>query len=63
MRVFKTRTFDRSMKRSGMTDRASWAAVLERKMVTKNRKSRILGEMHETARGLHAAGLISKRRR
>ena len=29
MRVFRTRTFDRSMKRSGMTDRALWAAVLE----------------------------------
>ena len=29
MRVFKTRAFDRSMKRSGMTDRALWAAVLE----------------------------------
>jgi hypothetical protein len=29
MRVFKTRTFDRSMKRSGMTDGALWAAVLE----------------------------------
>lgn len=29
MRVFKTRTFDRSMKRSGMTDRALWGAVLE----------------------------------
>jgi hypothetical protein len=29
MRVFKTRTFDRSMKRSGMTDRALWAAVRE----------------------------------
>lgn len=26
------------------------------------RKSRILEEMHETARGLHGAGLISKRR-
>jgi putative transcriptional regulator len=31
-------------------------------MATKKRKSRILGEMHETARGLHGAGLISKRR-
>jgi hypothetical protein len=29
MRVFRTRTFDRSMKRSGVTDRALWAAVLE----------------------------------
>jgi hypothetical protein len=29
MRIFKTRTFDRSMKRSGVTDRALWAAVLE----------------------------------
>jgi hypothetical protein len=29
MRVFKTRTFCRSMKRSGMTDEALWAAVLE----------------------------------
>ena len=29
MRVFKTRTFDRSMKRSGVTDGALWAAVLE----------------------------------
>ncbi|HQZ46332.1 MAG TPA: DNA-binding transcriptional regulator [Usitatibacteraceae bacterium] len=26
------------------------------------RKSRILGEVHETARGLHDTGLISKRR-
>jgi putative transcriptional regulator len=26
------------------------------------RKSRIMEEMHETARGLHGAGLISKRR-
>ena len=26
------------------------------------RKSRILAEVHETARGLHGAGLISKRR-
>lgn len=31
-------------------------------MATKTRKSRILGEMHETALGLHGAGLISKRR-
>lgn len=31
-------------------------------MVTTKRNSRILGEMHETARGLHGAGLISKRR-
>jgi putative transcriptional regulator len=31
-------------------------------MATTKRKSRILGEMHETARGLHGAGLISKRR-
>ena len=31
-------------------------------MATKKRKSRILGEMHETALGLHGAGLISKRR-
>jgi putative transcriptional regulator len=31
-------------------------------MATKKRKSRILGEMHETARGLRGAGLISKRR-
>jgi putative transcriptional regulator len=30
--------------------------------MTTNRKSRILDEMHETARGLHGAGLISKRR-
>jgi hypothetical protein len=29
MRVFKTRAFCRSMKRSGMTDVALWAAVLE----------------------------------
>ena len=29
MRVFKTRTFCRSMKRSGLTDKALWAAVLE----------------------------------
>ena len=29
MRVFKTRAFDRSMKRSGMTNGALWAAVLE----------------------------------
>ncbi len=31
-------------------------------MTTTERKSRIMGEMHETARGLHGAGLISKRR-
>ena len=31
-------------------------------METKTRNSRILDEMHETARGLHGAGLISKRR-
>ena len=31
-------------------------------MTTTKRKSRILDEMHETARGLHSAGLISKRR-
>lgn len=31
-------------------------------MATTKRNSRILGEMHETARGLHGAGLISKRR-
>jgi len=31
-------------------------------MPTKTRKSRILDEMHETALGLHGAGLISKRR-
>ncbi|MBT9158530.1 MAG: hypothetical protein DDT36_01542 [Firmicutes bacterium] len=31
-------------------------------MTTTNRKSRILDEMHQTARGLHGAGLISKRR-
>ena len=31
-------------------------------MTTTQRKSRILEEMHETARGLHGAGLISKRR-
>jgi putative transcriptional regulator len=31
-------------------------------MATTKRKSRILGEMHETARGLHGAGLISRRR-
>ena len=31
-------------------------------MATKGRKSRILDEMHETARGLHRTGLISKRR-
>jgi putative transcriptional regulator len=30
-------------------------------MATTRRKSRILDEMHETARGLHGAGLISKR--
>ena len=30
-------------------------------MATAKRKSRILEEMHETARGLHAAGLIDKR--
>jgi hypothetical protein len=29
IRVFKTRTFCRSMRRSGMTDEALWAAVLE----------------------------------
>ena len=29
MRVFKTRTFGRSMKRLGLTDGALWAAVLE----------------------------------
>lgn len=29
MRVFKTRTFCRSMKRSGLTDNALWTAVLE----------------------------------
>jgi hypothetical protein len=29
MRVFKTRTFGRSMKPSGITDRALWAAILE----------------------------------
>lgn len=31
-------------------------------MATAKRKSRILDEMHETARGLHRASLISKRR-
>ena len=31
-------------------------------MATKKRNSRILDEMHETARGLQGAGLISKRR-
>ncbi len=31
-------------------------------MATTHRKSRVLEEMHETARGLHGAGLISKRR-
>jgi hypothetical protein len=31
-------------------------------MATTKRNSRILNEMHETARGLHGAGLISKRR-
>ena len=31
-------------------------------MATTRRKSRILDEMHEAARGLHRAGLISKRR-
>lgn len=31
-------------------------------MPTEKRNSRILDEMHETARGLHRAGLISKRR-
>jgi len=31
-------------------------------MATTKRKSRILDEMHETARGLHEAGLITKRR-
>jgi putative transcriptional regulator len=31
-------------------------------MATKRRKSRILDEMHDTARGMHRAGLISKRR-
>ena len=31
-------------------------------MVATRRKSRILDEMHETARGLHGAGRISKRR-
>lgn len=31
-------------------------------MAATKRKSRILDEMHETARGLHSTGLISKRR-
>ena len=31
-------------------------------MTTTKRNSRILDEMHETTRGLHEAGLISKRR-
>lgn len=31
-------------------------------MATKKRKSRIIDELHETARGLLGAGLISKRR-
>jgi putative transcriptional regulator len=31
-------------------------------MATTTRKSRILGEMHDTALGLHKAGLINKRR-
>ena len=31
-------------------------------MTTIKRKSRILGEMHETVSGLHRAGLITKRR-
>ena len=31
-------------------------------MTTTKRKSRILNEVHETACGLHGAGLISKRR-
>jgi putative transcriptional regulator len=31
-------------------------------MATTRRESRILDEMHETARGLHRAGLINKRR-
>ncbi|MDN5862117.1 MAG: DNA-binding transcriptional regulator [Salinisphaera sp.] len=31
-------------------------------MAVKKRNSRILEEMHETAQGLHGAGLISKRR-
>lgn len=31
-------------------------------MTTARRKSRVLSETHETARGLHGAGLISKRR-
>ena len=36
----------------------SWKSVVS----TTRRKSRILEEMRETARGLHGAGLISKRR-
>jgi len=41
-----------------------WRPVKSRRcyMTTTNRKSRILDEMHQTARGLHGAGLISKRR-
>lgn len=31
-------------------------------MTTRKRNSRILKEVHETARGLHGTGLISKRR-
>ena len=31
-------------------------------MTTTKRKSRVLEEMHETARGLHPVGLIDKRR-
>lgn len=31
-------------------------------MAMKKRKSRILDEVHDTARGLHRAGLIDKRR-
>lgn len=31
-------------------------------MATTKRKSRIIEELHETVRGLHKAGLISKRR-
>lgn len=31
-------------------------------METTKRRSRILSEMHETARGLHGVGLINKRR-
>lgn len=31
-------------------------------MAIKKRKSRVIDELHETARGLHGAGLISKRR-